>query len=95
MPDALQPRANEAMLWVGLLSFIKTPRDIIGDRATARYGVVRVLKHSKPIIESAEVFPKGPLFLKLMKQDLGLSRSHCFEKVNCFLLRSSREKQLL
>lgn len=75
--------------------FHKDARDIIGDRATAHFCVIRVLKHSKTIIESAEIFPKGPLFLKLIKQGLGLSRSHCFEKVNCFLLRSSREKQLL
>lgn len=35
--DALQPRANEAILCVVLLSFIKTPRDVIGDRTNAHY----------------------------------------------------------
>lgn len=44
--DALQPRANEAVLCVVLLSFIKTLRDITGDRTTAHHWVIRVLKHS-------------------------------------------------
>lgn len=95
MLDVLQPRANEAMLCGGLLGYIKTPRDTTGRQNGCPLLSYKSIKASKTNHRKYRNYPKESLFLKLIKQDLGLSHSQCFKKVNCFLLSKSREEQLL
>lgn len=63
--DVFQPQANEAVLCVMLLSFVKTSRDILGDRTTAHNWVMRIWKHSQPTGESTERISKGSFYSSL------------------------------
>lgn len=89
--DALQPRANEAILCVVLLTFIDTKRyhRRQNNCPLLSYTSIKAFKTNhrmyrnnrrriiiKPTIECTEIITEGSLFLKLVNWDLSLFQHH-------------------